>query len=188
VARAFGKQLWSSDQPVGDPWSRLFELAKSDRKAGETDLVPFWVFPIEGGSQIERHVPALPLSRDIAKADQLRRSLAVYRMAFGQSRQEDMVAYLLGKVDEAQRAAVAEELRIDLSPDHKAWPVLLGLVDDDGVEEIATVTTEELSLGAVSSLLDEFSRRRTERDTTLTSSAIAELLTEFASISEGVTK
>ncbi|MEZ5285579.1 MAG: hypothetical protein R2712_12405 [Vicinamibacterales bacterium] len=50
------------------------------------------MFTTDGGATIERHVPVLPLSRDAAKAQRLRRSLAVYRLAFGQSRQEDLVA------------------------------------------------------------------------------------------------
>ena len=46
----------------------------------------------------------------------LRRTLAVYRMVFGQSRQEDLVSYLLTHVPEKEIAGIVEQLRIDLTP------------------------------------------------------------------------
>jgi hypothetical protein len=80
-------------------------------------------------------------------------------------------------------------LRIDLSPDHKTWPQMAAVfVDDDGAEEATTVTTEELNLESLSSLLDEFSKRGTGAPKTLTPASIVELLAEFASMSEGVAK
>ena len=36
----------------------------------------------------------ISLSKDVESAEALRRSLVVYRMAFGQSRQDDLVMYL----------------------------------------------------------------------------------------------
>jgi hypothetical protein len=99
-----------------DPWERLFELGVVDRAPEDNDLVPFWVYPLEGGAQIERHVPFLPLSRDRVKLDALRRSLVVYRMAFGQPRQEDLVAYLLSRLTAEETEEQLEALRIDLSP------------------------------------------------------------------------
>ena len=98
-----------------DPWARLFELACAEH-GRESDLNPFWVYPIEGGATIERHVPALPLSRESARLPALRRSLAVYRMVFGQPRQDDLVDYLVRHVDPKRLAKVSEELRIDLTP------------------------------------------------------------------------
>ena len=50
----------------------------------------------------------------------LKRSLAAYRLAFGQPRQEDLVAFLERSLDENEVARVSEELRIDLSPGTKA--------------------------------------------------------------------
>ena len=46
----------------------------------------------------------------------LRQSIAVYRMVFGQSRQEDLVSYLIGHVSESDLQAVAKDLRMDMSP------------------------------------------------------------------------
>jgi hypothetical protein len=99
-----------------DPWEELFDAGKNDRPAETSDLVPYWVFTLEGGARIERHVPALPLSRDRERFAALRRSLAVYRMVFGQSRQEDLTAYLLAHLPESETERVAEELRINLEP------------------------------------------------------------------------
>lgn len=82
---------WKGD---GDPWERLFELAAADRKPGANELVPYWIFETEGGVRVERRVPLLPMSREIALLAKLKRQLALYRLAFGQPRQEDLLAYL----------------------------------------------------------------------------------------------
>ena len=46
-----------------DVWHALFEVASKQSSNG-SGLVPYWLFPLAGGAHIERHVPALPLSRD----------------------------------------------------------------------------------------------------------------------------
>jgi hypothetical protein len=48
-------------------------------------------------ARIVRQVPFSPLSRDADSYRRLTRSLAIYRMVFGQARQEDLIAYLLSK-------------------------------------------------------------------------------------------
>jgi hypothetical protein len=78
--------------------------------------VPFWVYATEGGARIERHVPALPLSRELERIDVLRRSLAAYRMVFGQARQEDLLAYLLSRLPEEEVARLSQSLRVNLEP------------------------------------------------------------------------
>jgi hypothetical protein len=99
-----------------DPWEELFTAGKCHRPAEASDLIPFWVFAFDGGAHIERHVPALPLSKDRERLAALRRSLAVYRMVFGQSQQEDLTAYLLAHLPAAEIKRVSEELRINLEP------------------------------------------------------------------------
>ncbi|HYX71314.1 MAG TPA: hypothetical protein VE732_00965, partial [Nitrososphaera sp.] len=59
---------------------------------------------------------ALPLSRDLERFVTLRRSLAVYRMVFGQSRQEDLTAYLLEQFPDAEIERISEALRVNLEP------------------------------------------------------------------------
>ena len=100
-----------------DSWAHVFELAKRERPEGANDLVPYWLF--EGNASIERHVPLLPLSSEISRLTDLRRSLAVYRMAFGQARQEDLVALLLDRFNESEVLALVERLAINLTPAHE---------------------------------------------------------------------
>jgi hypothetical protein len=102
--------------PDSDIWRQLFDAARESRRDDQSDLVPFWVYSTEGGAHIERHVPAIPLSRDVERAEVLRRSLAVYRLAFGQSRQDDLVDFLQRTLTLDQIKEAAKELRIDLTP------------------------------------------------------------------------
>ena len=99
----------------GDPWAALFARAAAER-GEQSDMTPFWVFQVPGGARIERHVPALPLSRDSDRLERLRKSLAAYRMVFGQARQEELLSYLLSHFPAEQTARLADDLRIDLSP------------------------------------------------------------------------
>jgi len=56
------------------------------------------------------------LSRESNRLPNLRRSLAVYRMVFGQPRQDDLVAYLLEQLGSDELEALSAIMRIDLSP------------------------------------------------------------------------
>jgi hypothetical protein len=77
-----------------DPWEELFKRAAADRPQGMNDLVPYWLFETEGGWSVERRVPLLPLSREVPQLSRLKQMLAIYRLAFGQPRQEDLLSYL----------------------------------------------------------------------------------------------
>jgi len=77
----------------GDPWLYLFNLAEHDRQPGVSDLVPYWVFE-EGSARIERRIPLLPFSREIGRLRTLKQGLALYRVVFGQPRQEDLLVHL----------------------------------------------------------------------------------------------
>lgn len=112
IATAFGHQVLRSSHV--DVWEAAFDMARDAREAHESDLVPYWLF--SGPAKIERHIPMLPLSREVGRLHDLRRSLALYRMVFGQNRQEDLIAFLLNQVPESEHAALVNELRMDLSP------------------------------------------------------------------------
>jgi hypothetical protein len=56
------------------------------------------------------------LSRDAHRLVLLRQALTVYRMVFGQNRQEDLVAYLLNQLTEAEIEDLMGRLQIDLRP------------------------------------------------------------------------
>jgi len=77
--------------------------------------VPFWVR--EAPWKIERRVPLLPLSRESTRLEELKRLLALYRLVFGQPRQEELLRLL--RMRTAFGPAAAGELaryRIDLAP------------------------------------------------------------------------
>lgn len=101
-----------------DVWEVLFRSARLSLSKNANELAPFWVYPLEGGAKIERHVPALPLSRDQIDLESLQRSLTVYRMVFGQNRQEDLLAYLVAHFPAEKLKVLMNELRVDLSPPH----------------------------------------------------------------------
>lgn len=98
-----------------DPWEALFQTARDSRTEGQNDLFPFWISAF-GDAKIQRHIPSLPLSRDTTQYADLLRTLVLYRMVFGQNRQEDLVQYLLTRLPEAEVERIAELCRVDLSP------------------------------------------------------------------------
>lgn len=102
-----------------DPWAGLFEQASIDRAMDQNDLIPFWIYPIEDGARIERHVPAPPLSRDEVRLQALRRTMALYRLVFGQPRQDDLLQYIIERnptATDEDLARMCSALNIDLSP------------------------------------------------------------------------
>jgi hypothetical protein len=69
----------------------MYESARAE-SSDHGDFSPYWVYP--GPAKIERHVLPYPLSRDGARLEQMQNDLALYRLAFGQPRQEDMLELL----------------------------------------------------------------------------------------------
>ena len=113
IAKRYRERLSTRDG--SDPWQALFDLALTDR-GGSSDVIPFWVHGDPEGYRIERHVPVLPLSRDIVQFSRLRRSLALYRMVFGQPRQDDLIAYLIERMPVEAAREQLTAARIDLHP------------------------------------------------------------------------
>jgi len=117
---AVRKNVASAHRPAalatrdGDPWEAMFSEAKLTREEGENDLVPYWLYP--GPAKIERRIMALPLSREAERVEHLLRSLTLYRMVFGQPRQEDLVGYLAGRIDGEDASRLADSLRVNLAP------------------------------------------------------------------------
>lgn len=112
IAAAFSE---TSDEGAIDPWAAMFAAARASRGEDESDLFPFWIAP-NGEAKIERHVPALPHSRERIQKANLARSLVLYRMVFGQNRQEDLVDYLANHLPPDQVDRLVDLCRIDLSP------------------------------------------------------------------------
>jgi hypothetical protein len=105
-----------------DPWAAMFEAARQSRPPGQNDLFPFWVAP-SGPARIERHVPAHPYSREALRHENLRRSLVLYRMVFGQNRQEDLVNFLAGRLPAETIPHLFDLCRIDLTPPQENAPL-----------------------------------------------------------------
>lgn len=116
VARECGDYVMSLTRYYTDPWKGLFKIARYRYEESRSELTPFWIFPSERGARIERHVPALPLSREQRKLIDLRQSLAVYRMVFGQPRQEELIDYLQRHLSDEEIDEMVEKVKIDLSP------------------------------------------------------------------------
>jgi hypothetical protein len=112
VAACYGERINLAAKV--DPWEQLFDVAVEGRPRGESDLNPYWVFP--GDARIERIVPLLPLSREIQRLHDLHRTLGAYRLAFGQPRQDDLLALLADRYDPTELTGLVAELRIDLAP------------------------------------------------------------------------
>jgi hypothetical protein len=105
VARAVGLNGLAADWHRGhDPWKAMFEIARRRIKnsgSGVSELTPFWVFDdVSNPSQVERLVPLPPFSSENAKYKALKKSLVVYRLAFGQPRQEDLLEHLADTLDD----------------------------------------------------------------------------------------
>ena len=116
IAEKLGAELLRDGISECDPWQALFERAASEGGSGDGEMAPYWVFH-QGRAKIERLVPVLPFSYESARLPQLRKSLAVYRLAFGQPRQEELVEFLGDRVaDEDRTPSALSQLRIDLSP------------------------------------------------------------------------
>jgi hypothetical protein len=110
-----------------DPWEGLFQRAVDERPSDASDITPFWVFDVPGGYKIQRHIPRLPLSREDATLDDLIRTLAIYRLVFGQPRQDDLTAFIQRHLkDEASKASI-EKWMINLAPD----PCVVGVKSEE---------------------------------------------------------
>lgn len=100
-------------QAPDDPWKLMFERARSEAPV-DTDLIPYWIY--EGSVRVERHVPMLPFSREVTRLAWLKRSLTVYRLAFGQPRQDDLLDYLQTLVGAGMDTSMLGDLQIRLEP------------------------------------------------------------------------
>ena len=93
LAERYGLSALSGPHEGEDPWQTLFQIASQDKTNGISDLVPYWIFE-EGSARVERRIPLLPYSKEVGKLKRLKQGLALYRMVFGQPRQEDLLLSL----------------------------------------------------------------------------------------------
>jgi Helicase conserved C-terminal domain len=194
VASSWSAQLAVSEHP--DPWHQAFRWAEENRGEG-SDLTPYWVFlPTPGGAQIERHIPLIPLSTDCEQAVRVRRALAAYRLAFGQSRQQDLVAYLTNSLSPEQIEKATDLFRIDLSPPRAANGSEFSEAEDEATDMATDFNlsevdvdafTRDLDLDLLRDLLDSFSLLHGNANRSFSPQSLRDLLDKFRELTAGVT-
>jgi hypothetical protein len=112
IAKNFGLKALQGKE-FTDMWECSFELAEKRRNPNAKDLIPYWIYEGDDTSfKVERRVPILPFSKEKIRYKSLKRSLSLYRLAFGQPRQEDLVAIL----EERKELFDHEETTISIEP------------------------------------------------------------------------
>jgi hypothetical protein len=110
----------------GDTWGKLFhEVDICTKENGrKSDLVPYWHLPDPPNiaplaAKIERFVPMMPMSKDVTRFFNALEILSLYRLAFGQPRQEELLENLLKRNflhKEEEIEQIKSALVINLSP------------------------------------------------------------------------
>ncbi len=113
LAAAYGAAIRDAARAGEHPWDAAFRLGAEHATGRFGELTPYWI--TEGPTKVERHVLPYPLSRDHDRYQRLRDDLAIYRLAFGQPRQEDLIA-LVARRAAAGGPSAAPALALDLSP------------------------------------------------------------------------
>jgi len=120
IARNYGleslKDIEDRDFSKVDAWKLMFDKAMKQRPEGKNELWPFWLYEVEGGAKIQRHIPILDFSREALQLKRLKRMLAAYRLVFGQPRQEDLLAYLMDRLQDGASELNFDDWRICLEP------------------------------------------------------------------------
>ncbi|MEZ6097129.1 MAG: hypothetical protein R3C03_23380 [Pirellulaceae bacterium] len=136
------------------------------------DLFPNWIFQGKSKStaKITRHFFAYSNSKDVERYNRLSRLLAVYRMAFGQPRQEDFLNDILSMEESLNDESKIElnrllnSLMIDLSPIDEE---MVKQLCDDKAFELVTDTqhdeTKRISLKFLSSVPMNISMRMAKK-------------------------
>ena len=109
VAEKYGNNV----EGLNNPWDSLFAYAEQDKMSAkfQCDIVPNWHFDSNGVS-IERIVPLYQFSQDIQRYENMKHILGLYRLTFGQPRQEELAEAL----DCSLTSDEIDKLLIDLCP------------------------------------------------------------------------
>lgn len=120
ISHKYGQLLSQDDLQSDDFWDDLFRIAAFMEREGTTkcELVPYWHVETDRFERycIERIIPFYPFSRDRAKLSSILRTLAIYRLAFGQPRQSELIDHLLKHIPPNKIPDIRKRLLIDLSP------------------------------------------------------------------------
>lgn len=97
-----------------DVWKQVFAAVKGT--GAVSDLIPYWHVP-DASAQIERVIPLMPFSREVARRHEILRILSLYRLSFGQPRQQELVEELLRRrYSEDDLAEIRRALLVELAP------------------------------------------------------------------------
>jgi len=140
VAERYGLTALSMAHEGGDPWQTLFQIAAQGKSNGLSDLIPYWIFE-DGSARVERRIPLLPYSKEVGKLKRLKQGLALYRMVFGQPRQEDLL-FSLSQNGNHESADLADWL-ISLQPPET-------VLNDEPAEENALILPPAKSVQGIS--------------------------------------
>ena len=104
VEKSYGKDIWED----------IFKQAIDDSNS-QSGLEPFWFYS-KGTTKIERIVPMYPMSKEVRKYQEILKILVLYRLAFGQPRQEELLENLLKRNINTQEQGLIKRMMINLSP------------------------------------------------------------------------
>lgn len=113
LAEMHGSAILGAAQGGEQPWDAAYRLGVEASSDEFGDLSPFWI--TEGSTKIERHVLPYPLSQDHERYRRLKDDLAIYRLTFGQPRQEDLAEILKQRGVQVDPDEL-EALRLELNP------------------------------------------------------------------------
>lgn len=122
-----GTQSGPEDGASRNPWLSVFDKIErsDDVQKYKHGLFPHWVYECKDSARtvrIQRHAPFFSTSRDALKYQRLKAGLALYRLAFGQVNQEDLLETLQRQAEglgPENRSAMLRRLRsymLNLSP------------------------------------------------------------------------
>lgn len=98
----------------GDVWDELFKAASEAHKSKSNDMIPYWIY--DSKFKVMRNVPIIPYSKDDQHFQALLKTLARYRLAFGQPRQDELLKVLEDNKDFQFDGETLKQLMIDLAP------------------------------------------------------------------------
>jgi hypothetical protein len=102
-----------------DIWEELFNIAleKESTSTGKPQILPFWYTESQKDIKIERIVPLFPLSKDVTHYKEMISLLTLYRLTFGQPRQEELLKSFkdLGN-DKEKLTEIYDKYLLNLSP------------------------------------------------------------------------
>lgn len=106
-------------QLTRDIWDELFKIAekRESTDTGKPQIVPFWYTESLDNIRIERIVPLFPLSKDVIHYKEIISLLTLYRLTFGQPRQEELIKSFKDLAgDEEKLRDIYERFLLNLSP------------------------------------------------------------------------